>query len=448
MSSASRLADRKASYKSPPAHLSDPRASQEARRKKALEEQKRRRAERFDSSRQLDLFADLNLGPSDDERDEDDNTTVNVGPEIIREGIASFAPMLPPADVGTSAVEIPIKTSESIPPEQESDVQTNGKKRTKKKRKGKGRQSQKATQNQKLGKWADKCMYAELLEMSDESDLFHEDGIPSDLESGWVAVAPVPSGKRCMVITHAASGIAGLVPNTTIRSRVLGKPLMKPFPSSLPPHTVLDCILDANWKLNGIVHVLDVLTWKGQDIGDCETPFRFWWRDTRLSELPVFPPASDVNASRTDGAKIHFQFAYPVNFTPIPYHTNTTISRFVDELIPLTRSTRRISIQVPNINSAGMDLDTPTQELQDVEVNIGSDGILLYLSQASYEPGTSPLSLWVPIRPFVEWKDKDQDHMDVSSSESPLGQFERLLRKRLSRSPGARGSEPVEVEMT
>ena len=49
---------------------------------------------------------------------------------------------------------------------------------------------------------------------------------------------------------------------------------MKPFPSSLPPQTVLDCILDDNWRDNGILHVLDVISWKGQDLADCETPFR------------------------------------------------------------------------------------------------------------------------------------------------------------------------------
>ena len=72
-----------------------------------------------------------------------------------------------------------------------------------------------------------------------------------------------------------ASADDSLVPNTTLRSRVLGKALMKPFPSTLPPQTVLDCILDYNWRHNGILHVLDVVTWKGQDLGDCETPFRY-----------------------------------------------------------------------------------------------------------------------------------------------------------------------------
>ena len=65
-----------------------------------------------------------------------------------------------------------------------------------------------------------------------------------------------------------------LVPNTTLRSRLLGKTLMNRFPSTLPPLTILDCILDANWIDNGILHVLDVIKWKGQDVGDCEASFR------------------------------------------------------------------------------------------------------------------------------------------------------------------------------
>ena len=65
-----------------------------------------------------------------------------------------------------------------------------------------------------------------------------------------------------------------LVPNTTLRSRLLGKMLMNRFPSTLPPLTILDCILDANWTDNGILHVLDVIKWKGQDVGDCEASFR------------------------------------------------------------------------------------------------------------------------------------------------------------------------------
>lgn len=46
------------------------------------------------------------------------------------------------------------------------------------------------------------------------------------------------------------------------------------FPSPLPPATVLDCILDENWKTNGLLHILDIIRWKGQEVGDCEANFR------------------------------------------------------------------------------------------------------------------------------------------------------------------------------
>lgn len=55
----------------------------------------------------------------------------------------------------------------------------------------------------------------------------------------------------------------------------MGKYLLPAFPSTLPQNTILDCILDQNWTQNGILHVLDVIKWKGQDIGDCETTFRW-----------------------------------------------------------------------------------------------------------------------------------------------------------------------------
>ena len=63
-------------------------------------------------------------------------------------------------------------------------------------------------------------------------------------------------------------------PNTTLRSRLLGKVLIQRFPSVLPPLTILDCILDNKWRENGILHILDVVKWKGQDVSDCEASFR------------------------------------------------------------------------------------------------------------------------------------------------------------------------------
>ena len=196
--------------------------------------------------------------------------------------------ILPAASIGGET------SSTSYPHDgQEPDVES---KKRSKKRKNPKRKSNKPT------KWADSCMYAELLEMASDEPWSggyvpedgNEDGLPRDLETGWVALAPVPAGKRCLAVTHQSAGVAGVggfptmflvmpsltrspcfsVPNTTLRSRLLGKTLIQRFPSSLPPLTILDCILDVNWRDNGILHILDVVKWKGQDVGDCEAGFR------------------------------------------------------------------------------------------------------------------------------------------------------------------------------
>ncbi|TCD68169.1 hypothetical protein EIP91_011447 [Steccherinum ochraceum] len=427
--------DRKSSYKATPGSIRDASSSQEYRRQKALEEQKRRRAERFDSSRQLDFFANLTLGPSDDEDDTGD------GPDVVREGISSFVPLITseantPAN-GAAALIAPVPVdAEVYGSEQPSGSGASQKKKGKGKRKGKGKGRAKADSGPQVpGKWGDKCMYAELLEMNEDFDLVKSDGIPEDIETGWVAVAPVPVGKRCLAITHAASGIAGIVPNTTLRSRLLGKPLMKPFPSSLPPHTVLDCILDDGWRNNGILHILDIIKWKGQDIGDCETPFRFWWRDTRLSELSVSPPPASASDSQQANPTSPYQFSYPTTLVAVPCHTDTTLQNISNVLIPLTRHPRRVSITLPvPTSSTMMEMEDSSsaalQQVQSVSTEIRSDGLLLYVSQSTYEPGTSPLSTWVPIRPYAD--SNPHGKAPVGVEEGPLDQFERLINRRLA----------------
>ncbi|EKM56857.1 uncharacterized protein PHACADRAFT_141835 [Phanerochaete carnosa HHB-10118-sp] len=420
--------ERKATYKTPPATVRNASTSQEARRQKALEEQKRRRAERFDSSRQLDFFADLTLGRSDD----DDEGTEPAEP--VREGVAQFATLLPPAAAGPSQ---PPTTADGTPRPMQDDAlpaafgTTKKKGKHNKKRRGGASKGQPTKPN---SKWADKCMYAELLEITEDTEMSEwstsqrADGIPQDIQSGWVAMTPVPAGKRCLAITHAPSGIAGLVSNTTLRSRLLGKCLMKPFPSSLPSHTVLDCILDEDWRDNGILHILDVVKWKGQDIADCETPFRFWWRDTRLSELASLPPPS----IKPEPSASQYHFAYPTTLLPIPYHTNLSLDHLLNSLIPTTRVARTISISVPNYTSmsqelSGMDIDaSATVELKTEDMVVKSDGILLYVAQATYEPGTSPLSLWVPVRAYIQ--DEVTGHpQSIDTAEGPLDVFERYV---------------------
>jgi len=121
---------------------------------------------------------------------------------------------------------------------QESDHQTNDVQQTspqppavrsKKKKKAKRKQkpqpsltaaglSQNSTTSkasgQKRNQWADRCMYAELLELNPgpalNPQIDVEGGLPDDLDTGaWIAISGVPVGKRCLAVTYASSGIAG-----------------------------------------------------------------------------------------------------------------------------------------------------------------------------------------------------------------------------------------------
>jgi snurportin-1 len=143
-----------------------------------------------ESERHIDLFADLNLGHSDDE------TGDNDGLDIVRDGIAQLAPLLPRSDPDLA----------SVPSRESHAAEFNPAGAQRKGRRKKGSKSS----IKKTSPWADKCMYAELLEMQ-ETDQWAggDDRLPSDLETGWVALAPVPVGKRCLAISHEGGGTTG-----------------------------------------------------------------------------------------------------------------------------------------------------------------------------------------------------------------------------------------------
>lgn len=150
---------------------------------------------------------------------------------------------------------------------------------------------------------------------------------------------------------------------------------------------------------------------------------RFWWRDTRLSELTVLPPPTLVQ--ELDVSSSSYQFPYPSTLIAIPCHMDTTLAHIQNILIPLARTSRQVPIAVPAASSGTMDMDdertAPAASLQSVTAEVKSDGMLLYVSQSTYEPGTNPLSTWVPIRPYT-------DHGDATSTreEGPLDRFARL----------------------
>ena len=186
----------------------------------------KRREQRYDSARQLDILSNLNLGPSDDE--DDDN---HESPEIIHEGISQFVSLL-----SSEAASLPNPPGQQQPGErsdhQKNDVQktssqlpaTRGKKKkTKRKQKPQSpltvaeppeSSTTSRSSGRKRNQWADRCMYAELLELNPGPALNPQidvgDGLPDDLDTGaWIAISGVPVGKRCLAVTYASSGIAG-----------------------------------------------------------------------------------------------------------------------------------------------------------------------------------------------------------------------------------------------
>lgn len=68
-----------------------------------------------------------------------------------------------------------------------------------------------------------------------------------------------------------------------------------------------------------------------------------------------------------------------------------------------------------------MDIESPESTghaTRTVQAEVQPDGLLLYVAQAIYEPGTSPLSSWVPLVSPVA------DAAETETS-SPLDVFER-----------------------
>lgn len=153
---------------------------------------------------------------------------------------------------------------------------------------------------------------------------------------------------------------------------------------------------------------------------------RFWFRDSRMSELPrttpTRQPPSQLHPSSSSSLPGTYRFPYPCTFLPIPYDTDTTLPHLVTHTIPFARSTRTLSLALPTAPASSVPVSSfpqsttfafslPTPSATPImgsytapvplltEVRIRPDGLLLYLAQAAYEPGTSPLSSWVPIGP-------------------------------------------------
>lgn len=132
-------------------------------------------------------------------------------------------------------------------------------------------------------------------------------------------------------------------------------------------------------------------------------------------------PTSPLNSQS------RYQFPYPNTLVPVPYHTDTSLLNLRSQLIPLARSSRAVPVNLP-LSVADGDGDMVIDAIDDAQhpvhsanlaVTISSDGLLLYVAEATYEPGTSPLSSWIPVAY------SDDDSMDGPTVRRPLDRFER-----------------------
>ncbi|KZT55193.1 hypothetical protein CALCODRAFT_437504 [Calocera cornea HHB12733] len=266
-------------------------------------------------------------------------------------------------------------------------------------------------------KWANKLMYAEVLELGGSGPRMEV-----DRENGWVAVGPVPVGKRCMAVTYALENGAVV---TALHSRLSGHLFLR-YPSHLPPDTILDCILDTKWHETGLLHILDVMRWRSQDLSTCEAEFRFWFLQSRIAELPLIPPPSAP------------PFKQPYVPMPVPFYLSPlTPAVLLMNVLPPAKVGRMIPLLAP-LPSPGAVLDTmPTL--------CASDGLLLYLKAATYQSGPTPLACWVPNQPLEGESESRLDVFErcvqIRHAQDLLTASDRLLRARAAQAGMPNGYE-------
>ena len=155
----------------------------------------------MDESRHLDMFADLNLGDSDDE-DEDEDDSANA-PQVVREGISQFASMLQSgSDASPAGSNLPQVATSTVASPTDTKQKSKSKPKRRKKRKS---------------KWADKCMYAELLEMNE--DVLIEPLFPI-VDDRILSTSPSITGATD-TSTSAHDGVSGWSSNSTAHAHEL-----------------------------------------------------------------------------------------------------------------------------------------------------------------------------------------------------------------------------------
>ncbi|KJE94202.1 snurportin-1 [Capsaspora owczarzaki ATCC 30864] len=207
---------------------------------------------------------------------------------------------------------------------------------------------------------------------------------PADLEGTWNFLF-CPLGRRCLVVS--AKG------QTTMRLRN-GYPQQR-FPSNLPGGNrksdsnynssnfcILDCIFHEASKT---FFVLDLMCWRGVDVFQTESDFRYFWLQSKLSE---------------EGARLTTRSpAHPYAFVAAPRYSCNRV-----EMATLL---------------AGF-ASAPPFDL---------DGLLFFHSAGHYTGGSTPLSLWLKPEMVGPRLGLDIPGFDQVAIASQLAAHQRELQK-------------------
>ncbi|TKA50716.1 hypothetical protein B0A53_05994 [Rhodotorula sp. CCFEE 5036] len=250
-----------------------------------------------------------------------------------------------------------------------------------------------------------------LLSYAETLDLRY--GLPEGIDSDWRAVV-VPKGKRCLCATASEQGGN----NTILYSRVAGRALGR-FYTSLPA----DCLLDTDSHL-GVLWVLDVCKWRSQYLVQCEAEMRAFFIASKLSELPpqVYSPPS--SSSETGSTPPGGGTARPLLVLPVP---NLAPPLSPSVLLPLLAALNSTPPQTFDISALVVPVPVPDPSALSpssvptppvpLTIPLHPTGLLLYLSQAHYESGSTPLVSWVPCA------DQIAEGMEQAEGVARMGQL-------------------------
>ncbi|MBW0466516.1 hypothetical protein O181_006231, partial [Austropuccinia psidii MF-1] len=216
----------------------------------------------------------------------------------------------------------------------------------------------------KYRRYRNRCMSAESLDLSD--------GLPEEFEQNWIMVGPIPKGKRCLALSFGVQNRRKMdAPNTILLSRKSAS-LIGSFTTGLPSDCILDCVYDSESQ---VLWVLDLLKWKDQAMIDCEANFRFWWRDSKISELGPQNMPTSANL---------LIMLIPV----LPGFSNATVATVTCHMMAHPSATQMFPVLSGTSDGSSM-LHT---------IKFQHDGLLFYLQSATYESGETTLAGWVPLQ--------------------------------------------------